>query len=214
MRVIRWLNRAFWLGAIVLVLTVMAVQWQTREAWRADGEGAGLEQSNAVGLVLGSTVRGDEMLDYAGRRRVRLGVQLLEEGKVGQLLMAGGQVRQGPWRAADYMAKFAISLGAPSEALLTERESRTTFENMLYSKALLDAGGSVEVVIITDAYHMPRAAMLAETVGLSVFGRATVTGPPGLGGELGMLPIYREAVAWWVNIVRVAWWRLRGRAWP
>ena len=49
--------------------------------------------------------------------------------------------------------------------MLVESESTSTYENLLYAKKLLPEGVST-ITIITSDYHLARARMLAEKLGL------------------------------------------------
>ena len=204
--VIRTFKRLAVLGIGVYLVTLAAVIWQTHEATRAHGNGADLPASQAVGIVLGSGVKGDGILDYAARGRVRLGVRLLAEGKVRSLIVSGGPVRHWQETSAAVMAAYAIALGAPEDRVILEPEARNTFENLAYSAHLAVDGGNNRYVIVTDAFHLPRAKVLGDVLGLDVAGLAAVASPASVRRELGWRPLLREAGAWWVNLWRVSWW--------
>lgn len=49
-----------------------------------------------------------------------------------------------------------------------EGQSRNTYENAAYSKAMLDAAGIRKALVVTHAWHMPRALSVFEQVGLTI----------------------------------------------
>jgi len=63
------------------------------------------------------------------------------------------------------MKRWAIGLGVSESAILLEDRSRTTYENAIHTRTLL---GDSRVLLVTDAYHMPRAMEFFIKQGLSV----------------------------------------------
>ena len=66
------------------------------------------------------------------------------------------------------MGRILEQSGVPSPAIWRESRSRTTYENALYSAALLRARGINRVVLVTEAYHMLRAEAAFRRQGLAV----------------------------------------------
>jgi uncharacterized SAM-binding protein YcdF (DUF218 family) len=61
-----------------------------------------------------------------------------------------------------------------------ESHSRTTWENAADSKPLLDAAGIGRVVLVTSAWHLPRAVEACERAGIRVIPAPTgILAPPG-----------------------------------
>jgi len=63
------------------------------------------------------------------------------------------------------MKRWALRLGVPESAILIEEKSRTTYENAVQTKAML---GSGRILLVTAAYHLPRAVRLFEKQGFVV----------------------------------------------
>ena len=203
MRLIRWIRRLFWLGIAVYLATLAAVVYAERQYLTWYGDGTHLPESNRVAVVLGSGIRGDGVLAYSARRRVALGVRLLAEGKASRIVISGGVSRYFPDEEATSMARYAISLGAPEDAVLLETRARSTFENLLYTRDLL-AGNDQEIgIIVTDGFHLPRAHALAWAVGLEGYALASVASPATVAAEIAYETRLREALAWWVNVLRL-----------
>ncbi len=114
----------------------------------------------------GSLRPSDEAKD-ASRQRTACGAQLWHQGLAPTLLLTGGDAtisRTGPSEASE-MKRWALRLGIPESVLVLEEKSRTTYENALETKALL---GPARILLVTAAYHIPRAAGLFEKQGLVV----------------------------------------------
>jgi uncharacterized SAM-binding protein YcdF (DUF218 family) len=71
-------------------------------------------------------------------------------------------------READYAAKVFEGLGIAKERLIIERESRNTFENAEFSKKLADPKAGERWLLVTSAFHMPRAVGIFRKVGFAV----------------------------------------------
>jgi uncharacterized SAM-binding protein YcdF (DUF218 family) len=103
-----------------------------------------------------------------GVDRVRYAAQLYRAGKAPLVVASGGQL---PWltegRAEAYvMAELLTEWGVPPTAILVEADSRTTYENALFSKVLLEARGIHSVLLVTSALHTPRALATFRTLGI------------------------------------------------
>lgn len=64
------------------------------------------------------------------------------------------------------MAALWRAWGVPEEAILLESESGTTYENALYNRGLLEAHGLKRVLLVTSAWHMPRALATFRSAGI------------------------------------------------
>ncbi|WP_113338587.1 YdcF family protein [Rhizobium cremeum] len=64
--------------------------------------------------------------------------------------------------------RFFSAFGIPAERLMTEKQSRTTYENAAFSRNLLETGGLSDCLLITSAFHMPRSVGLFRKAGVSV----------------------------------------------
>lgn len=74
---------------------------------------------------------------------------------------------------AEAMRQFMRDLGVPAPALVLENRSRNTSQNAGYSSEILAGQGINRILLVTSAYHMPRARRLFEAQGLEVFPVAT-----------------------------------------
>jgi uncharacterized SAM-binding protein YcdF (DUF218 family) len=62
------------------------------------------------------------------------------------------------WIEAQVIKKKLISLGVPSDCILTENKSLNTYQNALYSSIILEKEKSQSsFLLITSAYHIKRA---------------------------------------------------------
>ena len=103
------------------------------------------------------TLRPSVSLSGESSERMRCGADLYLNGYAPTLLVTGGTVNlsgAGP-KESDVMKDWAVRLGVPPDAIVTETQARTTYENALETKRLL--GERRMILLVTSAYHMPRA---------------------------------------------------------
>lgn len=63
------------------------------------------------------------------------------------------------------MRDYLKAKGVPTEAMVLEEDSRSTYENLLFSKPLAYKHGWKHLLIVTHDFHSPRAADIAEYLG-------------------------------------------------
>ncbi|GAA1128074.1 YdcF family protein [Citricoccus alkalitolerans] len=87
------------------------------------------------------------------------------------LIPSGGQGPDEPRPEAAAMADYLVDLGVPPELILPEERSRTTEENLRLSREIAD-GALPEgtrrghLLVATNEYHAPRAALLSRRIGV------------------------------------------------
>ena len=89
------------------------------------------------------------------------------------LIVSGGKGSDEQVSEAAAMSSYLVSHGFPAERVVLEDQSRTTEENLTYTKAIMERlrPGGYRCVIVTSNFHVFRAAMLARR--LRVNGQAT-----------------------------------------
>ena len=71
--------------------------------------------------------------------------------------------------AADHIVKrFLMDLGVSDKKIILEDKSRDTFENAKFAQKICARLGFTNPVLVTSAYHLKRAVMSFEKVGLKV----------------------------------------------
>ena len=88
-----------------------------------------------------------------------------------RILYTGGNpnlVSDDAAREADYAVAVFESLGIPRDRLIVERRSRNTYENAVFSKPLASPKSGERWLLVTSAYHMPRAVGIFQKVGFPV----------------------------------------------
>lgn len=121
----------------------------------------------AGGVFHKGSLRPADETSEASRQRTACGAELWFQGLAPRLLLAGGDatvLRTGPPESRE-MKRWALRLGVPESVIQVEENSRTTYENAVQAKAVLGPG---HIVLVTAAYHLPRAVGLFEKQGFQV----------------------------------------------
>ncbi|WIE65142.1 ElyC/SanA/YdcF family protein [Curtobacterium sp. MCLR17_036] len=121
-------------------------------------------------VVLGSgLVRGEVPPLLRSRLDRGLGIYRAERaaGRRPVLIPSGGQGDDEPRPEGAAMAEYLLANGAGEQDVLPETASRNTRENLAYSRAVqTGAGRDGQVVVVTNDYHVLRAATLARRLDL------------------------------------------------
>ena len=112
-------------------------------------------------------VDGIGMLTASPSSRVLAAVRLQKELGV-PILLAGGQVFNDTGAEALIAKRVIMSLGVPEDKILVESKSLTTTQNALFSAEILREKGLTKPILVTSAFHMPRAVLNFERSGIDV----------------------------------------------
>ena len=120
-------------------------------------------------VVLGAAMAAPGVPGPALRRRLEYGVTVFFDRNAGYLLVSGGIVGPPP-AEAHAMREMALSRGVAAERIVVEDMARNTFENAVYAGRIIRERQWRRVVIVTDAFHLPRALYVFRRLGLEVAG--------------------------------------------
>jgi len=68
-----------------------------------------------------------------------------------------GSLTKQDFKAADVAKNLLMQQGFDTSRIIFERESRNTYENVIYSKNLIPGGQGKNWILITTGWHMPRS---------------------------------------------------------
>jgi uncharacterized SAM-binding protein YcdF (DUF218 family) len=163
-------------GLLVLVLAYFAVSTTLVARWMGKDE---RPQVDAI-VVLGAA-------QYDGRpsaiyqARLEHAVDLWSDGVAPLLVFTGGKEPGDRFTEGGSGARWALARGVPSAAILTEEQSRTTYQNLAGAKRALErrdpGGGRHRIVVVSDPFHMFRAVRQAADLGMDAYPSPTRTSP-------------------------------------
>ena len=133
-------------------------------------------------IILGSgLINGDTVSPLLGSRimvAANFKNQQFKKNKMPmKLIMSGGQGQDELLAEAEAMREYAIHHGVPESDILVENQSKNTYQNMVFSKQVVEENGFdlQKGIFATNDYHVFRAAGFAHLVGLNIDGIGSKT---------------------------------------
>jgi uncharacterized SAM-binding protein YcdF (DUF218 family) len=160
-RGLRIIYRGFLLLIFLSIIWVVYIQWQVQRSPHSP-----LPASADTGIVLGASLRHD--IPSPGlQERLDLALKLYREGRFKHIIVSGGLDHNGSMLTeAEGMRLYLIKQGLPDSGILLEPKATSTYENLLYSKRIMDKSGWISAIIITHDFHGARSLDIAHTVGI------------------------------------------------
>jgi uncharacterized SAM-binding protein YcdF (DUF218 family) len=111
------------------------------------------------GLVIGGAIE-----------RVTVSAEIARNHPEARIVFTGGSgsITTPQIKEADYVSGLYESLGIPQSRIVLEREARNTWENAKYTVELVSPKPDEVWVLVTSAFHMPRAVGTFRRVGWEV----------------------------------------------
>jgi uncharacterized SAM-binding protein YcdF (DUF218 family) len=126
-------------------------------------------------IVLGCKVNGDTP-SLALQKRIDEAAEYLMQNPSVLVIVSGGQGPDEWISEAEAMQIRLLEKGIAPERIMMEDKSTSTIENLDFSKKiLLEKGLGLDVIIVTEGYHMLRAQTLAARAGLNAEGLSSET---------------------------------------
>ncbi|TYQ15331.1 UNVERIFIED_CONTAM: uncharacterized SAM-binding protein YcdF (DUF218 family) [Acetivibrio alkalicellulosi] len=118
------------------------------------------EKSDSI-LVLGyGLIDGeypDEWLEY----RLKKGLELYNNGYGKYIIVSGGKGPKDNIPVAYAMKKWLVDKGVPVENILVEDKAINTYENIVFSKSLMELNDIKSVVVVTSDFHIFRSMLIS-----------------------------------------------------
>jgi uncharacterized SAM-binding protein YcdF (DUF218 family) len=118
-----------------------------------------------AGIVLGASLWNDKPSPGL-QERLDLALKLYRDGVFSSIIVSGGldSGRASITEAAG-MRNYLVEQGVPENAIRLDNDSYSTYDNLRYSRRIMEAEGWRTAVIVTHRYHGARAADIARTLG-------------------------------------------------
>lgn len=148
--------------------------------------------SRFTGIVLGCRVQEGDV-SVCLEERLQKALALYRQGRVRRLLLSGDHGRRG-YDEVNTMKTWLVARGVPLEHVFLDHAGFDTYDTMVRARNIF---GVADAVVISQAFHLPRAVYLARACGIDAVG--AVADPPQ--GSACRGSAVREPVAcvkaWW-----------------
>jgi vancomycin permeability regulator SanA len=122
-----------------------------------------------VAVVLGAAVWSGNIPSPTLSSRVDKALELLEQGFAGKMVFTGGKA-PGELPEAEVAYEYARVKGVDTSKVITETSTSSTADQIKWIKnnLLTDGKSSADIILISDAYHLPRAIEISKFLNLDV----------------------------------------------
>ncbi len=125
---------------------------------------------DATVVVLGAALRGENPSRLL-RERLETAADYLHQNPNAVCVVSGGQGEDEVCSEASVMKRYLMEKGIAEHRIYTEEQSTSTFENIRFSKALIEQHGLCgNIALVTQEFHQYRAAKLAQQAGFENIG--------------------------------------------
>ena len=157
-----WIPILVGIAAAALLLPRMAlVQRYAARIFTTDGAPGG-----TTAIVFGAGLRRDGTPTTVLADRVATAASLYHRGRVQSLLLSGSTHGQ-RYDEAEAMRTLALQLGVPDQAIQVDKEGNRTLETC---QRAARAFGIRSALLVTQRFHLPRALVLCEALGMHAVG--------------------------------------------
>ncbi len=184
------------LAILVFLFTLTRFVWQINHL-------PPLSQSVDAALILGTKTYVNGDINQCLIARLNHGIKLVQQNKAKFLVLSGGRDRLNQPTQAQVMASLARLKGVNPTIIWTENQSSDTWENILYTKNIIQKNNWHTIALVTEPYHLKRALMIANALGLRAYPAPVLNSPCWQDLQLKYSLIFRDFLAFWQDYWRI-----------
>ncbi|MBK8026324.1 MAG: YdcF family protein [Chloroflexi bacterium] len=121
-----------------------------------------------VAVIFGAQVLASGRPSAMLADRVRMGAELYQAGKVRALLLTGDNSEVN-YNEPEAMRRYALSLGVPDEAIVLDYAGFRTYDSCYRARDIFQVDAAI---LVTQRFHLDRALMICNTLGIDSIGVA------------------------------------------
>lgn len=162
-RLKRYINKYILIIFILCLVSILALMMFLGFYGRIDST----KYDDEAIIILGCGIRGDKV-SHSLQMRLDKGIEYYNKKNQVLIVVSGGQGPKEDITEAKAMKNYLVRHNIPAKSIIMEQQATSTYENMVYSKSLLDKIFDTEysITYITNGYHSFRAGLIANNVGL------------------------------------------------
>ena len=158
-----------WLWRLFMLLLLWLLGVAAWIIWVGDRDQAA--PADAI-IVLGAAAY-DAKPSPVFEERIRHGLDLYQRGYAPVLIFTGGYGNGARFAESQVARRYALKQGIPARDILIESRSRTTRQNLVEAKRLMEARGMRRAILVSDPLHMARALRLSDELGIEALASST-----------------------------------------
>ena len=160
-----------WLASTPRVATLLYAQLEQQYAAIPVEQSPAADAIIVLGGIMGQALPPRVTPELAASvDRIVAAARLYRAGKARKVIVAAGNL---PWEQttqpeAVLIRSMLVEWGVDEDDILLDTASRNSRENAINAKALLDEAGLKTALLVTSAFHIPRAVAVFRKAGVSV----------------------------------------------
>jgi SanA protein len=193
--------RIFFVVTLATVAAALAPRAYTAVRYGGSLQRIDSAPGEQVAIVFGAGLQRNGSASPVLYDRVSTAAALYHAGKVSRLLLSGDNSYLN-YNEPQAMMAAALQLGVPASALVMDYAGRSTYDTCYRARAIF---GLSHALLVTQAFHLPRALYLCDALGVSGVG---VTADRRAYAQRSLnywnfREVFATAAAWWdVNVAR------------
>lgn len=125
-------------------------------------------------IVLGCEIKG-KIPSLMLEERLKKALELYNANYANYIIVSGGKGSNEIVSEASVMSGWLIKNGISADKILQEDRSHTTYENLKYSKVIMEKKEFSTAIIVSNGFHIFRSLRLAEKLGINANGAPAPT---------------------------------------
>jgi len=126
-------------------------------------------------IVLGAKINGSEISDNL-KLRLDKALEYYNKHNDIKIIVSGGKTKNADITESLAMKNYLVSKGINSSNIIEEDKATNTFENIRYSKKILDnMNNKGKVLIVTSDFHLFRGRIISSILGIDNEGLCSIT---------------------------------------
>jgi SanA protein len=167
-KVMRFLLVSAAVLALILVSAVLVPSWIVNGYAKGRTYLTETVPQKQVAIVFGAGLTRSGQPSAVLRDRIQRGVELYNAGKVQFILMSGDNTTEF-YDEPSAMKRYAVRLGVPEDAIIVDYAGRRTYDTCYRARHIFSV---TEAIVVTQAYHLPRAVFTCNLLGTPAVGVA------------------------------------------
>lgn len=151
---------------VVAVVAVGAINFSVHKSGELSIYDAKDVPSEQVVLVLGAKVNQDGGLSDMFRDRVDVALELYKSGKVKKILVSGDHGTK-EYDEVNAAKNYLLQNGVPGADIFLDHAGFDTYDSVYRARDVFDVES---MIVVTQAYHLPRALYIADRLGVEAVG--------------------------------------------